>query len=890
MMRLQAYLGLIAVACFLAGAAATGTSDTVRLTEWEMVSSSDVSESGTVISTTGYSASSWYDVDAPCTVIAGLLQNDVYEDPFYGLNLLKIRPADFDVPWWFRTTFDVASFSSGSRAIITFYGINYKADLYLNGEQLLASTQMVGTFRIFDVDITEKLAPAGEDNVLALYMTRPVNNWSPPDNHDTDLAISFVDWNPYAVDNSMGVWMPVELQVLHECSVAVRYPIVDSKVASSLTSANLTLAVELENFGSSDETVEVTAEIEGVTSVTQQVRISAHTVQQLSFSPDDFPTLALTSPRLWWPFQMGSQELYNLTFTLTTSSNSSDSCSGLKTEFGIREVTSELTDEGYRVFLVNGNKIMIAGAGYSPDLFLRVDDFRQESEFLYWRDMGINAVRLEGKMQNDEFYRLADKHGILMMPGWCCCDSWQHWEYWTDEDYLVASESVRSQVKRLRIHPSMLVFLYSSDELPPADVEQLYLDAFEAELWPNPTLSSAANFTSPLTGPSGVKMSGPYVWEPPNYWLEDTVSIVYPDGAPLGGAFGFLTEGGPGASPMTFDSINRTIPADKQWPINFWWDYHCGNQQGLFGSLEYFTPPLDSRYGSSSSAEEYTLKSQVASYESHRAMYEAYTRNKYTSTGVIHWMLNNAFPSNIWHLYDYYLDHGGAYFGTKKAMEPVHGMFSYHDRSIWAINNRYTTVNGLSATASVYNTEALLLNTHTVPMASNSTGFLLLPDEARYLFKVPSLYTGDAYFVRVEITDVTTGNVLSTNTYWYSSQEDVLAWDLSNYYITPVAVYADMTSLQNLAPAPVTTTVSHESDSLVVTVSNPGSSIAFFIYAKLVDAAGEQLLPCIWSDNYVTLLPGEERVLTVTVPPQMEADLATASAVVSTWNDFYNPN
>ncbi|ETO15197.1 glycoside hydrolase family protein [Reticulomyxa filosa] len=229
----------------------------------------------------------------------------------------------------------------------------------------------------------------------------------------------------------------------------------------------------------------------------------------------------------------------------------------------------------------------------------------------------------------------------------------------------------------------MLVFLYSSDDLPPQDVESMYLQVLEEEQWPTPLLSTASNYTSEITGPSGVKMSGPYVWEPPNYWYLSTQQLVpFLYGAPLGGAFGFLT-------------LLATIPENEQWPISFYWDWHCGNQNGMFGNLDYFTPPLDARYGVSHSAQEYTFKSQVAAYESHRSLFEAYSRNKYEySTGIIHWMLNNAFPSHMWNLYDYYLNTGGAFYGTRKALwamnnEPyhLHVQFSYDDYTVVLISS-----------------------------------------------------------------------------------------------------------------------------------------------------------------------------------------------------------
>jgi exo-1,4-beta-D-glucosaminidase len=170
---------------------------------------------------------------------------------------------------------------------------------------------------------------------------------------------------------------------------------------------------------------------------------------------------------------------------------------------------------------------------------------------------------------------MADERGILMIVGWCCCDSWQHWKHWGPEQHQVAVASTRDQAKRLRIHPSMLAFWYSSDDVPPADVEKEYIDALmNLSLWPNPILASASDRTSKVSGPTGVKMSGPYAWVPPNYWLEDTNA--------WGGAYGFLTEGGPGEAPLTYESQVATLSPSSLWPADYEWDYHCGSQHGLY--------------------------------------------------------------------------------------------------------------------------------------------------------------------------------------------------------------------------------------------------------------------------------------------------------------------
>eukprot|EP00056_Hartaetosiga_gracilis_P006768 m.100504 g.100504 ORF g.100504 m.100504 type:complete len:387 (-) comp12553_c0_seq12:1031-2191(-) len=221
----------------------------------------------------------------------------------------------------------------------------------------------------------------------------------------------------------------------------------------------------------------------------------------------------------------------------------------------------------------------------------------------------------------------------------------------------------KNKIHRLRAHASILVFLYGSDESPPLNVEQLYIDVFDDEHWQLPILSSAANTTTQLQGRTGVKMDGPYAWVPPAYWY-DGMSHAY-----SGGAFGFSTEISPGASPTTLTSAREMLTDEHLWPIDSVWDFHCGSELGLFHDLRFFLPPLHSRMPACADVKSFLYFSQLMAYESHSAMFEAYSVFKYTNaTGVIQWMLNNPFPSMIWHLIDFFGRVGGSFYGVKSIL------------------------------------------------------------------------------------------------------------------------------------------------------------------------------------------------------------------------------
>ncbi|MGH7838634.1 MAG: glycosyl hydrolase family 2, partial [Candidatus Binataceae bacterium] len=464
----------------------------------------------------------------------------------------------------------------------------------------------------------------------------------------------------------------------------------------------------------------------------------------------------------------------------------------------------------------------------------------------------LNTVRLEGKMESDAFYNLADEKGILVMGGWCCCDRWEEWDKWNPRDLEIATASLHSQILRMRSHPSMLVWLNGSDNPPPANVEKAYIQVLKDTDWPNPYLSSASQTMTTVTGVSGVKMTGPDDYVPPDYWLTDT--------SHRGGAFGFNTETSPGPAIPLLSCLRRFLPAKNIHPDDPVWNYHAGSEG--FKDLSHFDGAMDAIYGKPANIEDYDLKSQAMAYDGERAMFEAYSRNKYNSTGVIQWMLNNAWPSLIWHLYDYYLQPAGGYFGTKKACEPLHIQYSYDDRSVVVVNSEYENVAGLKVTANLYDVNLHPLFTHEAQTDVESDGVkraFTLPAEAF----APS---SPVYFAKLEL-DGADGKIISRNFYWLSQKKNVYEWDQSDYKYTPVSSYEDLTALETLPKASVKVMASAGEDSggpvVRVTLKNTSDHLAFQVRLGIrKSGAREEILPVFWDDNYLELMPGESRELT----------------------------
>ena len=839
---------------------------------WRMQTACQLQAAGETISVEGFTAETWLKTTVPNTVLAAQVAAGVFPDPYFGMNLRQIPGTDYpigrifanlpmaqDSPyrcgWWYRTEFPApAASQKETHYWLHFTGINYRAEIWLNGRKIADSSQVAGAYRTYDFDVTGILKP-GKTNVLAVETFAPT---------EKDLGINWVDWNPAPPDKDMG--LPGEVDLQSTGSVTVRSPLaVTHFLDSSLSSADLTVYAELHN--STDHAVKglVSGTAAGVR-FEQPVEMAPHEDREIIFTPEQFPQLQIHNPKPWWPRQMGEPHLERLTLSFSVKGQTTDEQS---VDFGFREVTSELTASGSRLFRVNGKPILIRGAGWSQDMLLRTDDKRLRDQFRLVSDLNLNTIRLEGKLETDEFFQLADQQGILVMLGWCCCDHWEQWKDWTPEDLSIATASLRSQMLRLRHHPSLLVWLNGSDGPPPADVENAYLKIESETHWPNPVLSSASAAPTKVTGASGVKMTGPYDYVAPSYWYVDRQH---------GGAYGFNTETSPGPAIPSLASRQKFLPDPEAWPPSAVWSYHNGS--GKFSTLQVFDEAMEAIYAKPRSAAEYERIAQTIEYDSERAIFEAYSKNKYASTGVIQWMLNNAWPSMTWHLYDYYLDAGAGYYAVKKACEPLHIQYSYDDFSIVVVNSTYTLAANLHAGVRVYNlTGKEIYSSQAVVDAA--------ADSAQRVFSIPeSLYQGSDRILFVDLTLAdAAGAVVSRNFYWVPTTLTTFDWAKTDYTHTPAARHEDLAALTTLPPSKITSRAEIESTSqgreLRLHLYNSSVELAFQVSAALRTSSGGLIAPVIWSDNWIELLPGESRTLTALLP-----DSAPAGPIVqiSGWN------
>ena len=824
---------------------------TIPLSDGWHIAPAEIDAAGPAVSAAGFDTSAWTAASVPTTVMAALVKSGEVEEPYFNQNLERIPVERFEQPWWYRTEFTVDATAAATRLV--FEGVNYRADVWLNGRKIGGRDDLVGAFRMFEIDVSEHLV-AGV-NALAVLVHPPKPG---------DPTIGFVDWNPTSPDRNMGLWRGVHLRATG--NVSIDHVFVRSDVdLESLAKASVTVQATLANHSDQPVTAVVRGTIsdgtEGSAPIDfeQELALEPGEARQVEFSPERFEQLALDQPRLWWPLHMGEPNLYDLTLSADAGGFSDRQ----QLSFGIRHVEDYMTEEGYRGYAVNGRKLLLRGGGWVDDMMLADDDRKVEDQIHYIQHMNLNTIRLEGFWgSSHKLYDLADRNGLLVMVGWSCQWEWEDYlggpvdEFGgidTPEEMDLVSRSLSDQVRWLRNHPSVLVWVLASDMLPRPELEEKYY-AELAEVDPTrPALAACSVRVSEVSGPSGVKMNGPYDWVPPSYWYLDRER---------GGAYGFNTETGPGPQPPPIGSIQRMLPEEHWWPIDEMWHYHCGRHQ--FNTLDRYKAALDRRYGEAKDLEDFARKSQVANYEGMRAMFEAFQIRRPATTGIIQWMLNSAWPEMYWQLYDHYLVPNGAFYGARDASRPVNIAYDYADRGIVAVNETLSALAGVTARVRIFDLESEV-------RFDESRTLDVPPETVRDVLTLPAApVPGGAYFVDARLTGAG-GEPLASSLYWLSAQADELDWDASEWFVTPVSGYADFTGLARMPE--VKLDVEHQltatagGHTVDVTLANPTDKLAFFVELMVSGAdSGRLAAPILWSDNYVSLLPGESRQIRGEIP------------------------
>ncbi|GKU20601.1 unnamed protein product [Fusarium langsethiae] len=809
--------------------------------------------------------SSWHHAPVSrCTLMACLLAEGTYkldghDGLWYSDNLAHFNDSLFHAPWVYRNQFNL---ETGYESADTHYflqtnGITPAADLFLNGKQIANNVTQSGSYGGHTYDISSLVA---KENALVVKVY--------PTDYQYDFAVGFVDWNPYSPDNGTGVWRDITIKKTGNVFMGAVSVLVDMDTPikqSQNHHAVITVRAQARNLKKGPTRFVAKANIKSPRGKTLAVL-----TKTLNLGAGESTTVELSTkiqnPEIWWPAAWGEQHLYSAQLTYSIGHDTSDVSP--VTNFGIRTVTSELNSHNDTMFRVNGYPIQITGGGYTSDMFLRWDSQRFEDIARYTLGMGMNTVRLEGKMEQPELYDIADRLGLMLMAGWECCDRWESWPYnhdlsqdppplWYDADYDTVNASMRHEAAIMQHHPSVIAFLIGSDYWPDDRATKIYLTGLHDAGWQVPIISSAAKRGYPkLVGPSGMKMEGPYDWVPPVYWFDRE-----PTAKRFGSSFGFGSELGAGVGTPAKGSLEKFLTDDDMedlWKKPNKGLYHMSQDTSQFHDRSIYNKALFARYGKPTSLDDYLISAQMMDYEAIRSEFEgwgSHWSSTRPATGLIYWMLNNAWPSLHWNQFDYYLHPAGTYFGTKIATRVEHVTFDYFNNFIWVINRSLEKSGPRSVHIELVDLRGKEISRQVLRLSTKPSKSQKVGDISSSIKKIQ-----DVAVLRLTLVDDDSDAVLSRNAYWLSRKNDMVDWSSTTWYVSDVKQFANFTALNQMDRAAITLTASGGKDSgkWKIRVKNTSPVPAVFVQLNLVDKNGDDVAPLTWSDNYFTLLPSEE--------------------------------
>ena len=770
-----------------------------------------------------------YDVTVPCTVAGalnevGALGEGILEQDRY----FKADKSQFDSPWIFTTTFEGRK---GLCHILRFEGISYSADISLNGKLIASADTTIGVFCVREFDVTPLIK---KRNTLSVKVFKAPEQC---------LNNGYVDWNPRPLDESMGIWRKVEL--ISTPDVQIEDVFVKPEVnPDDLSKAAFTAEVTLINRSAKP----VSGVLRGVYESGQfeiKTELAAGETKTVKVGQN------VEKPRIWWSYDMGKPELYHLNVSFVKGDKVSHS---RKIRFGLRDIKGEIDPEGHRLFKLNGKPVLIKSAGWTDDIFMQDTRERTLRQIELVRNMGLNSVRFENIWSKDgSVYDICDSLGVMTMVGWSCQWEWKGYcglpEVGrtgcinTPEFEQLAIRYFHDQLIWMRNHPSVISWGTGSDRIPNERLEEGYMKWYN-QLEYRPYVVSSKGMSSKYGGPSGMKMEGPYEYVGPEYWYVDTK---------MGGAYGFNTETGIGMNLPQAESVRKIVGEDHLWPLDDNWDKHCTASTSDMRSTHEERKAMTGQYGEPTGFEDFVRKAHALDYDGTRAMYEAFRCNVPHTTGIVQWMLNSAWPSLYWQQYDWYLVPTAGYYGTQKANAPVQLVFNYGDRCVWAVNE--TVPEGeYTARMSVYGPDSKLIS-------KQETKVTIKPREPRKVFGAVE----GPCFLSLELINAK-GKRAADNFYCVAAKPNQFDWGKSNWYQTPISEYADLSFVSNLPRTEVLMKTVANKRKYTVTLTNNSEVIAYQNILKAKDATGELIPAALWSDNFFSLVPGESRTVTCTVP------------------------
>jgi hypothetical protein len=863
---------------------------------WKLAEAPRVPIEGPQVSAPEFNDTGWYPAVVPGTVLTTLIARGVYPDPTYGLNNMAIPESLARQDYWYRTSFETPAQPDGRRFTLTFKGINYSAEVWLNGTRL---GQIKGAFTRGIFDVTGRLQSSTR-NVLAVRISPPPHPGiaheesiaAGPGENGGNLALdgpTFVaaegwDWIPGIRDRNTGLWQGVEL----EATGALK--ILDPHVVTRLPlprtdSADVSIEVGVDNHRATPAAAVVEARFEGVT-VRKSVTVAPGT-SQIELTPAEFPQLRLRQPRLWWPNGYGRPELYEMTLSVTGDGQVSDTRS---LRFGIRQLTYELslfdhqgrlrrvevdptagwarserlvdgrheaikrtangwaeslTPAGesspavhdvatqslapYLVIRVNGVPTAPQGGNWgTDDMLKRVSRERLEPYFRLHQAANLNIIRnWLGQNTEEVFYDLADEYGLLVLNDfWASTQDFQL----EPQDPGLFLANAREVLLRYRNHPCIAVWFGRNEGVPQPIINEGLAD-----------LVASLDGTRHYTGSSNnvnLQGSGPYNYRQPYQYFTEL-------------ARGFSVEVGT-PSLSTLESLEASIPAADRWPISDTLAYHDWHFGGN-GDIASFMASLERQFGAPADLADFERKAQMMNYVTYRAVFEGFQAHLWTrNSGRLLWMTHPSWPSNTWQIYSSDYDTHASYYGVKSACEPVHAQMNLPDYSLAVVNTTRQERRNLALASRIFSLDGRLLAHRSDKVNAPANATTTLSSLNRAPTDLAALLSRYELVLVVLTLDEPGEPRVSENIYWQGRDE------LSQQKLNSLP-HQSLTVTAHAARQGEQTVVSVE-------LENPGTVPALAAKLTAVDNDGKRVLPVLYGDNYITVLPGEPRKVDIRCP------------------------
>lgn len=791
---------------------------------WRLQRDSLVDATGEAISLPGFRDEEWVVATVPGTVLTSYYNVGALPDPNYGENQLMISDAFFYADFWYRNEFVPPSVAEGQHVWLNLDGINWKAEVFVNGHKV---GRIEGGFSRGRFDVT-KILQAGQKNALAVRIEKnskpgsvKEKTWENPDKNGGVLGVDNPtyhasigwDWIPTIRGRNTGIWNGVYLSVsgpvtLYHPSITTVLPLPDT------TRADVSMKVTLHNYENKGVSGTLRGNF-GPVAFATEVTVPPLAEKLVEFGPSTHAGLRLTNPKLWWPTGYGEPNLYPVALRFETEDGK---CSDAKSfQAGVRQFT--YSEEGGALKMwINGRRFIARGGnwGFSESM-LRYRAREYDVAVRYHQHMNFTMIRnWVGQIGDDAFYEACDRYGIVVWQDFWLANPWDGPD---PSDNKMFMQNAVDTVLRIRHHPSIGLYCGRNEGYPPKSLDKAIRKSL-AELHPGMHyISSSADDVA-----SG---HGPYRAMPLKHYFEKRAT------AKLHSEMGM-----PNIPPI--ESVRAMMPDTALWPHGRMWGLHDFCREGAQGAAS-FLERIEKSYGKADNVADWLSLAQFVNYEGYRAMFEAQSKNR---MGLLIWMSHPAWPSFVWQTYDYYFEPTAGYFGSKKASEPLHIQWNPLSDDVELVNYSGGNVKGLTAHAEILNMDGTAKWKKTVALDSTEDSTATC-----FHLEYPTGLT-PVHFLRLKLNSG--GNTVSENFYWRGAEEDKYQ------------------QLRKLPKVPLKATTNTERQGphwhLTTAMHNPSPHPALLVRLKVVrDKSGDRILPALYSDNYVSLMPEERRTIHIEI-------------------------